>query len=103
MLAAGNLYLISLDGSRMDPWFAAAYLSSADGQAALGRMAVGTAIPNLALKDLRQVEVPVPPMDVQRSIGVEYRACLERIRELRECLEDARERAAETYTRGMRE
>ena len=101
VLANGNLYIIRLDTSRVDPHFVAAFFASEDGKAALERMVVGTAIPNLPLRNLKEIEVPVPPMERQRDVSERYQACLDEIEVLKIRVEKARASAASAYEEEM--
>lgn len=102
ILANGNLYIVRLDTERVDPYFLAAFLSSEDGKRSLEQMAVGTAIPNLPLRNLKQIEVPVPSMDKQHEVANKYRAILDEIEVLKIRIDKARVRASEAYDEEMR-
>lgn len=101
VLANGNLYIVRLDTRRVDPYFVAAFLASEDGKRSLEQMVVGTAIPNLPLANLRQVKIPVPPMDVQQAVATSYRSKLDEIAVLKIRLGKAREAAAAAYDEAM--
>lgn len=97
ILANGNLYVIRLDTELVDPYFVAAFLASEDGKRSLEQMVVGTTIPNLPLRNLRQIQIPVPPADVQRRAAEGYRARLDEISVLKIRIRKAREAAAGAY------
>lgn len=97
ILANGNLYVIRLDAERVNPYFVAAFLASEDGKRSLEQMVVGTTIPNLPLVNLRQIRVPLPPLDVQRRVAEKYRAHLDEISVLKNRIRKAREAAACAY------
>ena len=97
VLANGNLYIIRLNTDIVDPYFAAAFLSSDDGKEALERYVVGTAIPNLPLKNLKELLIPVPPMKKQQEIASAYRASLDEIEILKIKLAKARVAMSEAY------
>lgn len=101
ILANGNLYIVRLDTDRVDPYFVAAYLANEDGKAALERMVVGTAIPNLPQRNLKEIEVPVPPMEKQREIAERYQASLDEIEVLKIRINKARVAAASAYDERM--
>lgn len=97
ILANGNLYVIRLDTDRVDPYFVAAFLASEDGKRSLEQMVVGTTIPNLPLRNLRQIRIPVPSLDVQQRVAEGYRARLDEISVLKIRIRKAREAAATAY------
>lgn len=101
VVATGNLYVVRLDTERIDPYFLAAFLSSDDGQELACGLATGTTIPTIALRDLRGLEVPVPPMDVQRRVAERYQAALDEIEVHKVRLERARSAAAGAYDEEM--
>ena len=97
ILANGNLYIIRLDTERVDPYFVAAFLASDDGKELMERMVVGTTIPNLPLRNLKDIQLPVPDKDVQRAVARRYRARLDEIEVLKIKLEKARIGATSAY------
>ena len=97
ILANGNLYIIRLDTERIDPYFVAAFLASDDGKELMERMVVGTTIPNLPLRNLKDIQLPVPDKNVQDAVARQYRARLDEIEVLKIKLEKARIGAASSY------
>ncbi|MEE8732423.1 MAG: N-6 DNA methylase [Eggerthellaceae bacterium] len=97
ILANGNLYVIRLNTELVDPYFVAAFLASEDGKRSLEQMVVGTTIPNLPMANLRQIQIPVPPLDAQRGVADEYRSRLDEIAVLKIRIGKAREAAACAY------
>ena len=97
ILANGNLYIIRLDTERIDPYFVAAFLASDDGKELMERMVVGTTIPNLPLRNLKDIQLPVPDKNVQDAVARRYRARLDEIEVLKIKLEKARIGAASAY------
>lgn len=97
ILANGNLYIIRLDTARIDPYFVAAFLASEDGGELFARATVGTAIPNLPLRNLRGIQVPVPDMQTQRAVANRYKERLAEIGDLKRRLQALRESASSTY------
>lgn len=94
VLANGNLYVIKVDRKVLDPYYLAAFLGSNKGMEALSSAVVGVTIPNIPLRMLREVPVPVPPLDEQRETVLEYQAKLDEVRILkmrvRDAIDDAR-------------
>jgi type I restriction enzyme M protein len=91
ILANGNLYILRPDTSKIDPYFLQAYLCSNAGQALLRRTLAGDALPIINLKKLKELPIPMRPMEQQKEIAERYKASMRRIRELEESLAEARE------------
>lgn len=97
IMANGNLYIIRLDTGKVNPHFVAAFLASDDGKELMDRMVVGTTIPNLPLRNLKDIELPVPTMDKQREVARRYQAHLDEIEVLKIKLDKARAGIASAY------
>ena len=76
ILANGNLYVMTVDETKADPYYLKAYLESEEGAAALKRITVGSTIPNLGVEQLKKLLIPLPSLAEQRQIADEYRACI---------------------------
>ena len=76
ILANGNLYVMTVDEAKADPYYLKAYLESEEGVAALKRITVGSTIPNIGVEQLKKLLIPLPPLEEQRKIADEYRACI---------------------------
>lgn len=97
ILANGNLYIVRVDKEKVNPYFIAAFFSSNVGKEALALMTVGTSIPNLPLRNLKDIQIPLLPMDVQNEIAERYQASLDEIEVLRIKTDKARIAAGEAY------
>lgn len=71
--ALGNVYVMDLDRKRMDPYYLQAYFASDTGRRALRSMSVGSSTLMLPLNELKELQVPVPPLEEQEEIGRRYR------------------------------
>ena len=101
IVATGNLYVVRLDTSRVDPYFLASFLASDDGRELMASLTTGSAIRTLPLRDLRDFEVPVPPMEVQRRVAGRYQAALDEIEVCKSRLERAKAAAEGAYDEEM--
>lgn len=97
VVATGNLYIVRLDTSRVDPYFAAAFLVSDKGRELASRRMTGTTVPTLSASELRELEIPLPPMDRQREVAERYQAALDEIEVLKIKMDKARAAAADAY------
>jgi hypothetical protein len=82
-----------LDLARLDPWYLGAWLSTDLAAEQLRRLARGSGIQRIAMKDLPTLAVSVPPIELQREIGDRHRAFDSAIRAHRaitRCLEALR-------------
>ena len=101
ILTNGNLYILRLDQEHVSPYYVAAFLASEDGKELMSRMVVGTTIPNLPLKNLKDIEIPLPSLDEQQAIADAYNARLDEIEILKIKLDKARNGAASAYDEVM--
>ena len=65
-ICSGEFYVFIPDQDRLLPHFARAVLASRYVQDFVAGMTTGSALPRLAREDLLVIEVPLPPLDVQR-------------------------------------
>ena len=72
VLANGNLYIIELDETRVRPYYLKAFFESEQGAVALNSIAVGAAIPNIAVEQLKKLIIPLPDIELQREIEERY-------------------------------
>lgn len=89
VLANGNLYVIELDETKANPYYLKAFLESDQGVAALKRITVGTTIPSIGVDKLKNLIVPLPPLEEQNRIVAKYLAVLDEISVLKIKLEKA--------------
>lgn len=97
VLANGNLYIVRVDEEQVNPYYIAAFLASDDGKEALSRMAVGTSIPNLPVRNLKDMQIPLLPREQQDEVARRYRASLDEVEALKAKIAEARRAAAEAY------
>ncbi len=83
IIANGNLYIISVDKNRANPYYLKAYFESEKGTNSLKRITVGSTIPSIGVEQLKKLMIPLPPLQEQESIANEYIACVEELRLLR--------------------
>lgn len=73
LLATGNLYFMSVDKTKMNPYFIAAYLESEIGQKELDWLSAGSVIKNLSITALKKVRIPMLNMKEQDRIAELYK------------------------------
>ena len=89
VLANGNLYVIELDETKANPYYLKAFLESEQGVAALKRITVGTTIPSIGVDKLKNLIVPLPPLEEQSRIAAKYLAVLDEISTLKQKIDKA--------------
>ena len=87
LLVSPTLIRIGLDKEKADPYYIAAYLSSAEGKAMIDGCRSGKVVRILHTKGLKECEIPLPTMEEQREIGEKYRHRLHEIRRLKADIE----------------
>ena len=63
-----------LDTDVIDPWYVGAWLSTEVAGEQLRRLARGSGIQRIAMKDLPSLTISAPPLEDQREIGERFRA-----------------------------
>ena len=89
ILANGNLYIIEVDEEKANPYYLKVFFESEQGIAALKSITVGTAMLNIGVEDLKNLEIPVPSLEVQNRIALKYLAKLDEIKILQMSLDKA--------------
>lgn len=72
-VAASGLYVLRTDGDRLDPYYLAAYLDSADGRTWLQDRASGGVISHLTKRIIEDLPVPLPPLQMQHQVATMWR------------------------------
>lgn len=82
LLGNGNLFIIELDEDKVNPYYIQAFLNSDVGTAVLKSIVVGAVIPNISVKSLKELMIPLPSMDKQNEIATRYQAKQDEIKVL---------------------
>ncbi|SFW22310.1 N-6 DNA methylase [Ruminococcus flavefaciens] len=72
ILVNGNLYIIEIDKSRIEPYYLKAYFDSEKGQAQLKSICVGVTLPNIPIEALKKLQIPMCPLSEQKIIADKY-------------------------------
>ena len=100
ILANGNLYVMTVDKTKADPYYIKAYLESEKGAAALKRITVGTTIPSLGVEQLKKLLIPLPPLAEQKKVADEYKTCVAELKSLRRKMAKVLDRMSHVYESG---
>lgn len=92
ILGNGNLYIIELDEEKIDPYYLAAFFESEMGIKALKGITVGASIPNIGVEQLKNLIIPVPPLEEQKRLAGKYRNARDEIAALLAKLESTQDR-----------
>jgi restriction endonuclease S subunit len=68
VIASSSVCIIRLNDQRVLPEYLAIFLNSPTGQEMLSRYASGAAVQSLLLRNIREIEINVPPLEVQRGL-----------------------------------
>ncbi len=101
VLASANLYVITINESKANPHYILAYLTSSEGQAQIKHITAGTRVPSIGAKELKELRIPLPPMDKQMEIGRQYEAQVKRVAKLKKQLAQEIERLDSVFGNGM--
>lgn len=83
ILGNGNLYVIELDETKVNPYFVKAYLESENGNIALSRIMVGSVIKNIPVDGLKNITIPCPDMKIQNKIAEKYLEKMDEVKVLK--------------------
>lgn len=92
VIAAGTVAIVRVDRNHADPAFVAWCLLQSDVARELARVNSGTNVQFISMQSIRSLEIPSPPLDLQRRIA----GVIEVHRRI-ETLEDAHRAATRTY------
>ena len=100
ILANGNLYVIELDETKVNPYFVKAYLESENGTIALSRVTVGATLPNIPVDGLKKIMIPCPDISVQNEVAEKYLAKMDEVKILKHKLARATAELKSIYEEG---
>lgn len=92
VVASGNLYVIELDKTRINPYYVKVFLESQQGKALLNSRSNQATIINISRKELEKLDIPVPPLDIQNKIAEAYLARVDEYKVCQAKLEDVTNR-----------
>ncbi len=73
ILVNGNLYMIEVDLTKINPYYLKIFLESEDGQKLLSDAAVGSLITNISISGLNQIKIPKLNLEEQSEIVEKYK------------------------------
>lgn len=85
-LLSGNLYAVRIDESKANPYYIKAYLESRQGAEALARIMTGSVVHNISTEDMKNLRIPMQPLESQKCFEKAYRDRLKKISTAKEKL-----------------
>lgn len=98
-LVTGNQYILTVDQARLDPYYLLAFISSALGQERLKKSAKGTATLMLPIESLKEVKIPLPPLQQQKEIAEETKQTVGQIQKAKAKIEACKANLAGLFDR----
>lgn len=95
-IASSNLIVIRPDVKILDSTYLKIFLDSPIGNKLISSAQQGTTVMNISYRDLKVLEVPIPPLDTQKAVTKEY---LEELTNYRKTVAAAERRWAEVLAR----
>ncbi|WP_295093158.1 N-6 DNA methylase [Ruminococcus sp.] len=77
VVATGNLYIIELDESKVNPYFIQAFFDSELGEETLNYASGGSTVKTISAEAVKSILIPLPPLEEQNEIAVKYQAALD--------------------------
>ena len=87
LLATGNLFIIELDETKVNPFYLQAFFTSDVGVSLFRRICTGTGLPTISLDKLRKLVIPLPSLEEQNVIGNKYKETMDEVILLKRKLE----------------
>lgn len=69
VLANDNLFIITLNKNKANPFYVKAFLDSRQGRYILKRASVGSITPNIGINAIKKLQIPLPPLSEQNRIA----------------------------------
>lgn len=91
ILGNGNLFIITIDPEKANPYYIKAFFESAWGITALNNITVGSTIPNIGVTDLKKMMIPLPSIEEQNAFAEKYLAKMDEIAVLNFKLDKAKD------------
>ncbi len=98
VLATGNLFVIELDETKVNPFYLQAFFASDIGAALLRSISTGSNLLMISLEKLNKIIVPLPPIEEQNRIGNKYAAAMDETILLRRKLEKSISKMKHLYS-----
>ena len=90
LLASGNLFIIEIDEKKANPYYIQAFFASDIGKATFKSIVSGGLLPTFSIDSLKNMFVPLPPIDEQSKIASKYAALVDKSILLKRQLENTR-------------
>ena len=97
LLATGNLFVIELDETKVNPFYVQAFFTSEAGVSLFRSICTGTGLPTISLDKLRKLVIPLPSLEEQNVIGNKYAATMDEVILLKRKLEKSIARMKHIY------
>ena len=100
LLATGNVFVIEVDESKIDPYYLQAFFASDYGTATFKKIYTGGVLPSISILKLKQIMVPLPPMEEQKKIANKYAATIDEYALLKRKLDKVINKLNHVYDEG---
>ena len=88
ILATGNLFIITVDRTKVNPYYIKAFLDSTAGVAELKSITVGSTIPTIGISQLNTIRIPMISLEKQEELAKKYIDLLHEIDLLQKAVAD---------------
>lgn len=93
----GNMYALSVDEDKLNPYYLQAYLQSELGAAALDACSTGSALPIISVEALKGLQIPLLPMEKQNKIAERCEKLLHEVQVLKRHLNSTLKELGKVY------
>lgn len=97
ILVNGNLYIVSVDTEKVNPYYLKAFFESEQGSSLLKSISVGATIPNIPIDALKHLPIPVRTKSEQDRIADRFIRKLKETESLRQRLAESEQQLKECF------
>ena len=87
VVLSSNLFVCRLKKDKVNPWYLKAFLESDGGKSLIASIAIGAVIKSISIRSLEDMRIPLPPMEKQNQIAMDFKAKFDRLRDLKKEVE----------------
>ena len=97
MVASGNMYIISVNKEKLNPYYLLSFFNSKLGYNRLDALATGSTVRSLPIEGLKNLKIPYISMEEQVTKGEKIRRITHEITELKVQIERKKEEMEEVF------
>lgn len=97
VVASGNMYIISVNPEKLNPYYLLSFFNSKLGYNRLDAVATGSTVRSLPIEGLKKLRIPYISMEEQAVKGERFKKITQEITELKLCIDRKKEEMEEVF------